>query len=219
MTFIVGLTGGIGSGKTSAANLFSSSGALVVDTDAIAHDLTRPGGAAIPGIRAAFGPDAVQDDGRLNRARMRQLVFSDASAKECLEAILHPMIHAETQKRCLQTGAPYIVLVIPLLFETGFCRREINRILLVDCDEAAQKRRVMARNGLSFGEVCAIMAAQASRAARLAAADDIILNDGGIKMLDRQIARLHQKYVKLARERNAGLPRQIDDRTRDIPGS
>lgn len=218
MTFIVGLTGGIGSGKTSVANLFSSSGALVVDTDAIAHDLTQPGGSAMPDIRAVFGTDAVQDDGRLNRARMRQLVFSDASAKKRLEAILHPMIYAETEKRCRQTKAPYIVLVIPLLFETGFFRREIDRILLVDCDEATQEYRVMARNGLSSAEVCAIMTTQASRAARLTAADDIILNNGGIGMLDRQVAHLHQKYSGLAREKDTGLFRRIDGKIYDIPG-
>ena len=168
MTFIVGLTGGIGSGKSAAAKLFEELGAAVVDTDAIAHELTAPGGTAIAPIRAAFGDEVVAPNGALDRAAMRRKVFTDAQAKGRLEAILHPMIRAEADRRSAAARAPYVVLVVPLLVESGGYRSRVQRIAVVDCPEAVQVARVMSRSGLSAGEARAIMAAQVGREARLA---------------------------------------------------
>lgn len=200
MAFIVGLTGGIGSGKSAAAERFAELGAAVVDTDAIAHELTRPGGAAIGPIRAAFGNGVITPEGALDRGAMRRLVFRDAEAKGRLEAILHPMIRAETDRRAraaLAAGAPYIVLVVPLLVESGSYRRRVNRVAVVDCGEETQVRRVVARSGLAPEEVRAIMAAQASRARRLEAADDVIDNEGDLAALRAQVDALHRKYLEL----------------------
>jgi dephospho-CoA kinase len=198
--FIVGLTGGIGSGKSAAAERFAELGAAVVDTDAVAHELTRPGGAAIEPIRAAFGEAVITPEGALDRGAMRRLVFRDAEAKGRLEAILHPMIRAETDRRAraaLAAGAPYIVLVVPLLVESGSYSRRVNRVAVVDCDEETQVRRVVARSGLAPEEVRAIMAAQVSRDRRLAAADDVIDNEGDLAALRAQVDALHRKYLEL----------------------
>lgn len=196
--FIVGLTGGIGSGKSTVAELFVQRGAALVDTDAIAHELTGPGGAALPALREAFGDSILRPDGGLDRASMRNLVFSDAAAKARLEAILHPMIRAESASRCLAASAPYVVLAVPLLIESGAYRQRCDRILVVDCDEATQMARVVARNGMGESEVRAIMAAQASRQARLAAADDVIDNDGAPAALPAQVEKLHRRYLQAA---------------------
>jgi dephospho-CoA kinase len=196
--FIVGLTGGIGSGKSTVADLFVQHGAALVDTDAIAHELTGPGGAAIPALRQAFGAIALRPDGGLDRAAMRNLVFSDATAKARLEAILHPMIRAESASRCAAMNAPYVVFAVPLLIESGTYRERCDRILVVDCQESTQLARVMARNGMSEAEVRAILAAQASRQARLAAADDVIDNDGSPEALPAQIEKLHECYLQSA---------------------
>ncbi|MDR1368242.1 MAG: dephospho-CoA kinase [Candidatus Accumulibacter sp.] len=204
MTFVIGVTGGVGSGKSVAADLFSAFGISIVDTDIIAHELTRAGGDAMPAIRDGFGARAVEDDGRMSRPFMRRIVFTDTSAKKRLEAILHPLILDESEKRCLSAKSPYVLLVVPLLVETGFLRRKIRRILLIDCDESIQEKRVMSRNTLSLAEVRAIMATQASRSEREAAADDIILNNGSIETLDRQVAELHRKYLDLAHVTNDG---------------
>ncbi|MFZ5508904.1 MAG: dephospho-CoA kinase [Pseudomonadota bacterium] len=198
--YIVGLTGGIGSGKSAAAERFAELGAAVVDTDAVAHELTRPGGAAMEPIRAAFGETVITPEGALDRGAMRRLVFRDAEAKGRLEAILHPMIRAETDRRAraaLTAGAPYIVLVVPLLVESGSYRRRVNRVAVVDCDEQTQVRRVVARSGLTPEEVRAIMATQVSRAQRLAAADDVIDNEGDLAALRAQVDALHRKYLEL----------------------
>lgn len=196
MSFIVGLTGGIGSGKSTVAELFASFGVAVVDTDAIAHEMTRAQGAAMPEIAATFGPTVMLADGGLDRVAMRRLVFSDASARGRLEAILHPLIRRESDTRCRSaTDAPYVLLVVPLLVESGDYRERVDRILVVDCDETVQISRVMARNGLSLSEVQAIMDTQASRGQRLAAADDIVLNSGNREGLRAQIADLHQRYL------------------------
>lgn len=198
MTFIVGLTGGIGSGKTAVADLFSELGIVVVDTDAIAHELTGLGGAAMPEIAAEFGTGVVSVDGRLNRVAMRQLVFSDPSAKSRLEAILHPMIRRMSEIRCQTAKSPYVLLVVPLLLETGVYRQRVNRILVVDCAEATQVSRVMARSGLTAEEVRAIMETQASRAVRRAAADDVIVNETDLEALREQVYGLHRRYLELA---------------------
>jgi dephospho-CoA kinase len=197
MTFIVGLTGGIGSGKSAAATLFEQLGAAVVDTDAIAHELTAPGGAAIAPIRAAFGDEVIDARGALDRAAMRRKVFADAQAKARLEAIIHPMIRAEADRRCA-AAAPYVVLVVPLLVESGGYRSRVQRIAVVDCPEEVQVVRVMSRSGLSAEEARAIMAAQVGRDQRLAAADDIIDNGGDLSALRPQVEALHRRYLEMA---------------------
>jgi dephospho-CoA kinase len=199
MTFIVGLTGGIGSGKSTVADLFVQRGALLVDTDAIAHELTGPHGGAISAIRAAFGDASLRADGSMDRVAMRKLVFSDPSTKTRLEAILHPLIRAESAARCAAaTTAPYVLLAVPLLLETGVFREQLDRVLVVDCDEAVQVARVMARSGLSVKELQAIMSAQATRTERRALADDLVLNDGGREALIPQVEMLHRRYLELA---------------------
>lgn len=199
MRFVVGLTGGIGSGKSAVAALFAELGADIVDTDAIAHQLTGRGGAAIEPIRAAFGGSVITPEGALDRAAMRRLVFSDPAAKQRLEAILHPMIRVEADLRCVSAQGAYVILVVPLLVETGSYRGRVDRILVVDCAEATQVARTMARSGLTEAEVRAIMAVQAGREARLAAADDVIDNDGGLEALRAQVEALHRRYLDAAR--------------------
>lgn len=201
MSLVVGLTGGIGSGKSTVADLFAARGAALVDTDVIAHQLTGPHGVAMSAIVGAFGDSIRRADGGLDRAAMRRLVFSDRSAKARLEAILHPLIRQESETRCAAavTTAPYVLLVVPLLVESGTYRERADRILVVDCDTTIQVSRVMARSGLAAEEVEAIIASQASRAARRAAADDVVFNDSGLEELLPQVAALHQRYVDLAR--------------------
>jgi dephospho-CoA kinase len=199
LRFVVGLTGGIGSGKSAVAVLFAELGADIVDTDAIAHQLTGRGGAAIEPIRAAFGGSVITPEGALDRAAMRRLVFSDPAAKQRLEAILHPMIRVEADLRCVSAQGAYVILVVPLLVETGSYRGRVDRILVVDCAEATQVARTMARSGLTEAEVRAIMAVQAGREARLAAADDVIDNDGGLEALRAQVEALHRRYLDATR--------------------
>lgn len=192
---VVGLTGGIGCGKSTAAELFAKHGAGIVDTDQIAHSLTQSGGDGIAAIRAAFGGDYITADGALDRAKMRSLVFSDAAAKQRLEHILHPLIleQARMQLARLQTR-PYIILVVPLLAESPGFRKLVRRMLVVDCGEATQVARVTGRSGMGSEEVRAIIAQQASRAERLRLADDVIHNDTGVDRLAEQVAVLHRKY-------------------------
>ena len=201
MTYVVGLTGGIGSGKSAVADLFAARGILVVDTDAVAHALTAPGGAAMPAIRAEFGAAVAAADGALDRAAMRARVFADPAARKRLEAILHPMIRSESERLLAAdaTRAPYAILMVPLLIEAGSYRERVDRIAVVDCAEATQIARVMSRNGLAGEEVERILAAQATRAERLAAADDVIDNDGDLDALRPQIERLHVNYLAYAR--------------------
>jgi len=193
--FSVGLTGGIGSGKSTVADLFAERGATIVDTDQIAHSLTAPHGAAMPAIVAEFGAEFADASGALDRARMRSLVFSDPAAKGRLEAILHPRIRSAAQQAAEQASGSYVMFAVPLLVESGNWRERVERILVVDCPEEVQIARVMARNGLPEAQVKAIMASQASRQQRLAAADDVVLNDAGIEALTPQIERLHNLYL------------------------
>lgn len=196
--YVVGLTGGIGSGKTTVADLFVGAGAALVDTDAIAHELTAAGGAAMPLLREVFGDSIVGAEGALDRAAMRRLVFADPGARARLESILHPMIRTLSDERCRAACAPYVILAVPLLVESGSYRERCSRILVVDCPEALQIERVMARSGISRAEVEAILAAQATRQQRLAIADDVVNNDGERTFLDRQVSDLHQKYLAQA---------------------
>ena len=199
--YVVGLTGGIGSGKSAAADLLAARGALVVDTDQIAHQLTAPGGAAMEPIREAFGNGVVAADGALNRPAMRALAFEDPDARKRLEAILHPMIRDESERQCRAATAPYVILAVPLLIESGTYRARCDRIVVVDCPESLQVERVMSRSGIGRDEVLAIMAAQASRAERLAVADDVVLNDGERAKIDPQVRTIHQKYLRLSAEK------------------
>lgn len=198
MPYIVGLTGGIGSGKSAAAKLFEELGATVIDTDAIAHALTAPGGAAIAPIRAAFGADFISAEGALERARMRELVFADAAKKRQLEAILHPLIRERSGELVRAAGSPYVILMVPLLVESGDYRGRCQRILVVDCPEELQIERVVARSGISAAQVRAIMDTQVSRAARRAAADDVIDNSRDLAHLRREVEALHRRYLQLA---------------------
>jgi dephospho-CoA kinase len=198
MPFVVGLTGGIGSGKSAAAQVFEELGTTVIDTDAIAHALTAPGGAAIAPIRSAFGADYLTPEGALSRTRMRELVFADAAKKRLLESILHPMIRLQTSELAQAARSPYVILVVPLLVESSDYRQRCQRILVVDCPEELQLARVTARSGLAAGQVRAIMANQVSRAARLAAADDVIDNSQDLAQLRRQVEALHARYLQLA---------------------
>ena len=203
--FTVGLTGGIGCGKTTVADRFAALGAAIVDTDQIAHSLTAPRGPAMPEIVQAFGPDYSSADGALDRARMRALVFADPQSKARLEAILHPRIRASAEAAALAAPGPYVIMVVPLLIESGSWRARVARVLAIDCSEATQIQRVMARNGLTEQQVRAIMATQITRAERRAAADDVIVNEGGIEDLLPQIARLHEQYLDFS-GRMARLP-------------
>lgn len=200
--FSVGLTGGIGSGKSTVAALFAAQGAAIVDTDVIAHQLTASNGLAIPRIRDIFGGAFITADGAMDRSRMRAAVFADPASKAKLEAILHPLIRSETERAASNAQGPYLMFVVPLLVESGVWKKRVSRVLVVDCPEDEQIRRVMQRNGFSEEQVRAVMATQAPRGARLAAADDVILN---YKLdqaeLQAQVAALHQQYLDIAQRR------------------
>lgn len=197
MSLIIGLTGGIGSGKSTVAKFFAALGADVVDTDSIAHELTQPQGAAIPAIRKIFAGKFITAEGALNRKEMRALVFSDDGLRRKLEAILHPLIRIEVARRAASFSAPYGIIVVPLLFETGGYREMIGRVLVVDCDEQVQIARAMARTGLDEQTARAIMATQLSRRERLRRADDVIANDSDMPHLRQQVDMLHKKYLAL----------------------
>ena len=198
MPFVVGLTGGIGSGKSAASQRFEALGAAVVDTDAIAHELTAPGGAAMEAIRARFGPEVVAADGRLDRARMRALAFAEPDARRHLEGILHPMIRRVARERAEASRAPYVLMVIPLLAESASPRATARRIAVVDCSRETQIRRTMARSQLDRATVERILDAQATREQRLAIADDVIDNEGSLETLDARVRELHASYLRLA---------------------
>ncbi|WP_126285163.1 dephospho-CoA kinase [Burkholderia stagnalis] len=197
--FAVGLTGGIGSGKTTVADLFAARGATIVDTDLIAHRITAPGGLAMPVIEQAFGPGFVAANGALDRAKMRTLIFSDDAARRRLEAITHPLIRAETDREAREAQGAYVMYVVPLLVESGSWKARADRVLVVDCDVETQIARVMRRNGFTREQVEAIVARQATREARLAAADDVIVNDATTPdALAAQVDALHQRYLACA---------------------
>jgi dephospho-CoA kinase len=196
--YVVGLTGGIGSGKSSASEEFARLGATVVDTDLIAHRLTGPGGAALAAIQRLFGEGFVLASGAMDRKRMRERVFADAAARKSLEGVLHPMIRDESERQIAAAAGPYVVHVVPLLVESGDYRRRVDRVLVLDCPEATQIARVRERSGLSADEAQAIVRSQASRAERLAAADDVIDNGGSLEDLRKQVAALHARYAEMA---------------------
>jgi dephospho-CoA kinase len=206
---VIALTGGIGSGKSSVAAVLQELGASIIDTDAIAHRLTAAGQPGARAIGDEFGPDFLRADGALDRERMRSLAFSDPQSRKKLEAILHPLIRTEVNDALRDAAGPYVVIVVPLLIETGAYRDLAQRILVVDCSETAQMARVMRRNEFSADAVRAIMASQASRAERLGHADDIIRNETGLAELRAGVAALHRKYLALAPAgAHAAPPRQ-----------
>lgn len=199
----IGLTGGIGSGKSHVADLFASWGAAVIDTDVIAHELTAPGGAAVTVIREQFGKDVIGPDGAMDREAMRALVFARPTARRQLESILHPMIGNVTQARAQAAKGCYLVFVVPLLVESGHWRDRVDRICVVDCDRSTQIARVQARSGLTLETIERIMAAQATREERLAVADDVVLNDGNTSLdeLERRARSLHDMWCLEAAQR------------------
>ena len=198
LTFRVGLTGGIGCGKSTVADLFAARGASVIDTDLIAHSLTGVHGAAMPALLAEFGSEFADASGALDRARMRDLVCRDPGARVRLEAILHPRISAAALAGAAAATGSYVMFAVPLLVESGNWRGRVARVLVIDCPEDIQISRVIARNGLPETQVKAIMATQAPRQVRLAAADDVISNAGGIDALAPQVERLHNVYLECA---------------------
>lgn len=202
MSYKVGLTGGIGSGKSTVATLFGELGVPVIDTDVISHQLTLPDGAAIPEIRAKFGTEYIDASGALDRAKMRQLVFSDNAARHRLEKILHPRILSQAKILAEASPAPYVLLVVPLLFETSAYQDWLNRTVVVDCPEEVQIARAIQREGLNEEIVRAIMAKQLSRAQRLQLANDVIDNAGSLSQLRQQISRLNQNFLRLAERSN-----------------
>jgi dephospho-CoA kinase len=200
----IGLTGGIASGKSTAARLFAARGVPVIDTDQIARDLVEPGRPALAAIVEAFGESVLTPAGRLDRRALREAVFDDAAARRRLEAILHPAIRKELAQRSAAAGGPYQIWVIPLLVEGGGIDR-VDRVLLVDCPEDVQLERLQARDGETEVRARAMLAAQATREQRLAAADDVIRNDGPIAALAPQVEALDAKYRRLAGQGDGGL--------------
>jgi dephospho-CoA kinase len=194
---VVGLTGGIGSGKTAVSDRFARHGVPVIDTDLLARELVEPGQPALAAIVAEFGSDCLDDRGRLRRADLRERVFADPAGRQRLEAILHPRIRALARERIAALTAPYCLVVIPLLAETGMTDL-VDRVLVVDVPEAEQIRRVMVRDHLDEARARRILAAQAPRARRLALANEILDNAADLEHLDRQVADLHQRYSTLA---------------------
>ncbi len=197
----IGLTGGIGSGKSAAAREFAALGVPVIDTDRIARELVTPGSPLLDRIAEHFGPDILTAAGALDRAALRRHVFADPAARQRLEAILHPPILAEMQRRAEAETAPYVILVIPLLAETGAAGL-VDRVLVVDVPEDLQRQRVAARDNLTDAEIDAILAAQCKRDARLKIADDIIDNSGELAALRARVHELHEKYLTLATRRS-----------------
>jgi dephospho-CoA kinase len=198
MSLIIGLTGGIGSGKTSSTEFFAAEGVTTIDTDVIAHELTEPQGIAIQSIRKYFGGNFITADGKLDRKKMRGMIFSDFNSRKRLETILHPLIQTEVMCRIeTAAAAPYIIIVVPLLLETGSYCETVTRVLVIDCNEECQIARTISRGGLNKKEVLAIMATQKSREERLNQADDVIVNNTDISNLKRKIKIQHNKYLSL----------------------
>jgi len=200
---LIGLTGGIGSGKTVVSDLLGSYGAGIIDTDKISHQITAPGGKAIPLITKAFGADFIDTQGALDRPKMRAVVFEDPSARQVLEQITHPLIQEEAAKQAHEmanSGAPYLVFVVPLLIESGFWIKLIDYLVVVDCLEEMQIQRVMHRNNMTHSDVENILEAQTSRNTRIAAANAVIENQGSLDELKPAVLKLHQQLLKILEE-------------------
>lgn len=201
--YCVGLTGGVGAGKSVVATIFSDYGIAVVDTDVISRALTSAGGAAMPAIATVFGTEYIDEAGGLNRPAMRSHIFSDAAARDRLEMVLHPLIKAEATRQVMHAASPYVVLVVPLLVEKMADYRElVDRILVVDCDETQQLRRIAARPTMNMEQAKAILAAQHDRSTRLSVADDVIDNRGELMELAGQVSVLHARYLSAAHKKS-----------------
>lgn len=196
----IGLTGGIASGKSTVARMFAELGVAVIDTDVVAREVVEPGQPALDEIRASFGAEVIADDGRLDRAKMREIVFAHPKQRRKLEAILHPRIRQETMRQARDAGGLYQLIVVPLLVESTL-RDSMDRVLVVDVPESVQLARLQARDAGSAAQAEAMIASQASRAARLAIADDILENAGSLAATERQVRALHQQYLALAEQR------------------
>lgn len=199
----IGLTGGIACGKSTVSGLFAALGVPVIDTDQIARDVVAPGTALQASVLARFGAQLLTPSGELDRRALRERVFADAAERAALESLLHPAIMAELGRRAARAGGVYQLLAIPLLVEHNL-KSSVDRVLLVDCAPELQLRRVQVRDGITRAQAQAVLAAQASRAARLSVADDVISNDGDLERLRDQVEILHSRYSALARE----TPRQ-----------
>ena len=202
MNYCIGLTGGIGSGKSTVAAIFSDLGVPVIDTDEISRQLTQPGGAAISAITTTFGKEYIAANGALDRSKMRELVFFEAAARQRLEKILHPLILTQAKSQALSNPAPYVLIVVPLLFESSNYLDWLDHTVTVDCSEEAQLERATQREGLSEQAVRAIISQQLSRSQRAERADDVIKNDDSLSALGEQITTLHRRYTSLAQSSN-----------------
>lgn len=197
--FRVGLTGGIASGKSTAAKFFGALGVPIIDTDQLARDVVEPGQPPLERLVERFGPSILTADGHLDRPALRAIVFSDPKARADLEALTHPAIGAAVEARSAEAGGIYQILVIPLLVEKNL-GSQLDRVLVVDCDEALQIRRVQARDGCTVEQARAILNAQVSRSTRLKAAHDVLRNEGDVSAVRDQVEALHARYLKLARQ-------------------
>ena len=197
----IGLTGGIASGKSTVAGMFADLGVTIVDTDVIAREIVTPGQPALEEVRRAFGNEVIGDDGTLDRKHLRSIVIADDASRLLLESILHPRIREEAARQSAMASGPYHLIVVPLLADSPM-RRDIDRVLVVDCEETVQLARLLDRDAESEAQARRMIAAQASRAERLAIADDIIRNDGSLEETEEQVVRLHRKYLSLSGDRS-----------------
>ena len=204
--FVVGITGGIGSGKTTVSDLFSDLGVKVIDADVSARSIVEPGQTALTEIEQVFGGSVIQADGCLDRHKLRDIVFTDTGKRLQLEAITHPAIRQNMLAQLNTCDDPYAILVLPLLVDTGQWEMMIDRILVVDIDEQTQRQRVMQRDNLSVEQVNQILDAQVSRIERLGAADDILLNNHGLEHLQEKVAHYHGVYSLMATEGSDAVP-------------
>jgi dephospho-CoA kinase len=198
----IGLTGGIASGKSTVTQRFAELGVPVIDADVASRKVVEPGTPGLAQVVERFGADVLAD-GQLDRRALRNLIFKDSSLRQALDAILHPLIRAEMEREVAQARAPYVVMAIPLLVEGGSASKRVDRVLVVDADETLQIQRLQARDGISEEQARAILASQASRAARLAAADDVLLNTGTVAELRQAVDRLHEQYLQHAQTKSS----------------
>jgi dephospho-CoA kinase len=194
----IGLTGGIASGKSTVTQRFAELGIPVIDADVAARNVVEPGKSGLEQVVRRFGPDVLDANGNLDRPALRALIFNDPASRQALDAILHPLIRADMERQAATAKGPYLVMAIPLLIEGGQARERVHRVLVVDADEETQMQRVQARDGSSETQARAILASQASRTQRLAAADDVLLNIGTVADLRQAVDLLHEKYLHLA---------------------